>query len=316
MSEASYPTKLLVWTAAGGRCAYPGCENEIVVGSPQDPAHIGQVAHIVSPNGKGPRYDPGFPVEKLNHFSNLVALCRNHHGEVDGLLDEYPVERLREMKRAHEDRMRKSGRVERWEPNFVTAHYVNVSRLAMLAAFYGIPYDLTVERWVTLREAPFPAFLGLMDLTERTIRSLHPVTIPVTALTKKSILPPGTLISFNKGIRTRNVPYPQGEADLEYWQLTGVPGKDPHIYTDWKGRRYVMVLDMKFITSDTALSEFTRGSTRMAGLALVKSYGEPEAGKDVIYASPIVLGLAVDSRALGEAVGYDFSDLGLEEWPP
>lgn len=60
---------------------------------------IGEECHIVSPAGLGPR--AGQPVD-ADGYANLILLCPNDHRLIDTLLDDYPVERLREIKSSHE----------------------------------------------------------------------------------------------------------------------------------------------------------------------------------------------------------------------
>jgi len=65
---------------------------------------IGEECHIVSPAGLGPR--AGQPVDDVDGYDNLILLCPNDHRLIDTLIGDYPVERLREIKRSHEDWVR------------------------------------------------------------------------------------------------------------------------------------------------------------------------------------------------------------------
>ncbi len=66
------------------------------------------MAHIVAYSPNGPRADASYPAEKLNSYDNLILLCGTHHGLIDSLAGDYPVERLRQMKADHEVWVQKS----------------------------------------------------------------------------------------------------------------------------------------------------------------------------------------------------------------
>jgi hypothetical protein len=51
---------------------------------------------------QGPRYDPAFPVERLDDADNLILLCRVHHKMVDDQVETYTVEILKNLKANHE----------------------------------------------------------------------------------------------------------------------------------------------------------------------------------------------------------------------
>lgn len=81
-------------------CAFPGCENQIVVGATAfDPdAAVGRVAHIVASGARGPRADPNYPADDLDREPNLIVLCAHHHALIDAQESTYTVEQLRRWK--------------------------------------------------------------------------------------------------------------------------------------------------------------------------------------------------------------------------
>lgn len=83
------------------RCAFPGCRTPLI--SPTGVV-LGRVAHIKAQSVGGPRYDANQTAEERHGFDNLILLCAVHHIEIDadGNLDTYTVDRLLEIKRAHE----------------------------------------------------------------------------------------------------------------------------------------------------------------------------------------------------------------------
>lgn len=65
---------------------------------------VGEEAHIRSASPNGPRYDPDYPVEKIETYENRILLCPAHHTKVDAQLGRgYTVSDLLELKRRHEN---------------------------------------------------------------------------------------------------------------------------------------------------------------------------------------------------------------------
>lgn len=67
-------------------------------------------AHIIPYGDDGPRADRSYN-QYIHDITNLILLCPNHHEEIDRLpVKHYTAERLREIKRAHEERIAHSRR--------------------------------------------------------------------------------------------------------------------------------------------------------------------------------------------------------------
>ncbi len=95
----------LVWVNAGGRCAFPGCQRQLVIDATPDDSvtMIGKVAHIVGHSeDNGPRSEHSAPGGDRNGEPNLMLLCPDHHDIVDTQVNTYTVERLLGMKDMHE----------------------------------------------------------------------------------------------------------------------------------------------------------------------------------------------------------------------
>ena len=97
----------VLYQRSGNRCAFPGCQKELVYpeSSLDDHVVLSEVAHIVSPKLGGPRGDCPLPLEERDKYDNLILLCEEHHTIVDNQVYTYPVERLRQMKVDHEKLM-------------------------------------------------------------------------------------------------------------------------------------------------------------------------------------------------------------------
>jgi hypothetical protein len=91
-----------LFALTGNRCAFPECGHDVVN---QHGDLIAEVCHIEAAEEGGERFNPDQTDEERRAFDNLIVLCPTHHTTTDNV-DEYPVERLREMKRQHEERHR------------------------------------------------------------------------------------------------------------------------------------------------------------------------------------------------------------------
>jgi hypothetical protein len=98
---------------------------------------VGDEAHIIARKETFTRgdYDSLTP-EQRAHYSNLILLCKIHHKQIDDQPASYTVERLREIKAAHEaeeEAKRPEGEDEKQRDDIIYAGYVDEwSRLADL----------------------------------------------------------------------------------------------------------------------------------------------------------------------------------------
>lgn len=100
-------TKLQVWAAAAGRCTF--CNRLVTENEDLGLAvFIGELAHNVGWSDNSPRGESDLSDEERRQAENLLLLCRTCHKPVDdrGVVGVYTVERLAELKRAHEARVR------------------------------------------------------------------------------------------------------------------------------------------------------------------------------------------------------------------
>lgn len=82
---------------SAGKCAK--CHRELLVEG-KKVCNVGEVCHIISKQKSGPRYQVG--LEDYDCYDNLIILCANCHKEVDTNVEEYTVEKLKEMKSSHD----------------------------------------------------------------------------------------------------------------------------------------------------------------------------------------------------------------------
>jgi hypothetical protein len=105
-SARSYSDRILklLWGRAAGRCAMPSCRIELFLTEPgYDPIwNIGEMGHMAASSDGGPRGNSALASRDRDKYENLILLCRNCHGRIDGLKEFYPVERLLQIKEDHE----------------------------------------------------------------------------------------------------------------------------------------------------------------------------------------------------------------------
>lgn len=96
-----YAEKMLkrLFACCQNRCAFPGCDLPICE---ESGTLTGQICHIKGESPGGPRHDPLQTEAERNGFENLVLMCGRHHHIIDNEVTQYPVEKLHEIKRAHE----------------------------------------------------------------------------------------------------------------------------------------------------------------------------------------------------------------------
>ena len=89
-----------LWALSAGRCAI--CKTEL---TGINKVNIGQECHIISPKPLGPRYMPD--IDDYNDYDNFILLCANHHREIDTNVNSYSVDKLKQIKKEHEQSVAK-----------------------------------------------------------------------------------------------------------------------------------------------------------------------------------------------------------------
>src|ERR1700694_5329682 len=97
-------TLKLLWGRAAGRCAMPECRVELFAEATEyDPVVvIGEIAHVAAAADDGPRAAQAVASAQRNDYENLILLCQNCHARIDGQTGFYSVDRLKDIKQAHE----------------------------------------------------------------------------------------------------------------------------------------------------------------------------------------------------------------------
>ena len=99
----------ILWSAAGGRCAFAGCWERLCYHEVEDaaPFTLGEMAHICGDKPGANRHDASQTDSQRDDYQNLILLCPTHHTLIDRKENEtvYTVEILHAMKAEHEARV-------------------------------------------------------------------------------------------------------------------------------------------------------------------------------------------------------------------
>lgn len=88
-----------LYSLSGNQCAYPGCCQPMFN---NEGNFVGQICHIEGALPGGERFNPNMTNEQRRAFENLMLMCYSHHIETNKV-DLYPVHKMREIKRQHEE---------------------------------------------------------------------------------------------------------------------------------------------------------------------------------------------------------------------
>lgn len=147
-----------VWVAAGGRCTF--CNRWLLADETTgQPVFIGQLAHVVGwDTAKGsPRGSDPLPATDRNEAANLMLICYDQHHVIDSksLWEVYSADRLRELKRQHEHRIKQLTALAQRESATV---------LRLVGTIHGAPVQLAQsavnEALVAVGRFPTYALLG------------------------------------------------------------------------------------------------------------------------------------------------------------
>ena len=131
--NASSRTITKLWAKAAGRCEYDGC-NELLYKDDLTSEDInrGFVAHIIAASPDGPRGDEVLSAQLVDDISNVMLMCHDHHRLIDHeQVAEHTVDRLRAMKKKHEDRVREVTEIDAAKISVPVVYGTNIGQEAV-----------------------------------------------------------------------------------------------------------------------------------------------------------------------------------------
>jgi hypothetical protein len=100
----THKTRKFLWAKSGNTCAF--CKTQLISNNMDSTEfNIGEECHIISSKPTGPRHVAD--LKDYDNYENLLLLCKNHHKEIDELVDTYTEELLRYIKTNHENWVKK-----------------------------------------------------------------------------------------------------------------------------------------------------------------------------------------------------------------
>ncbi len=152
MSRQNVPSGLIkvLWARSGGRCAI--CKKEIIMECTNNsPVPIGETAHIEGLRPNSPRYNPNMTDEERNSYENLIVVCPTCHTKIDKDPNYYTVERLRQIKREHEEWVKEQVKINIPDVTFaelevIAKYLISVSMLESNQTLTIIPPKKKIQK--------------------------------------------------------------------------------------------------------------------------------------------------------------------------
>lgn len=309
---ATAKTQKIIWGEFAARCAI--CREHLIERDSGTASLVGEVAHIVGERAGAPRGISNMSLAERNSPDNLMLVCLKHHKVIDDNETKYPVERLHELKNEYlawlETQLTPA---QRWSARIISQYsYLNVPRLDEFAAMLGYQ----------IRHDPVPGAMHLSELNyelnhlmrqyHRTLDGLPMESVPAEQIEFAHEGYIGQIVSFERlRFRNRNVPMYRPEGQMT--AFTGDLNLDPHIYHAFPNWRFVINIDLRWLTTNTAYGLVRSGGagTLFSGFARINAV---DFETKTMFATGLAIGLPpsvldhVDEVKTSKAEPIDMSE--------
>lgn len=143
-----------------------------------------------------------------------------------------------------------------WKVNFSQIYYMNITRLAILAALNGINLDFKfTEQFNCLHAMGYDLNYVMLKISNLINR----IAIKVVSIEEDSSkLNIGQYIEFSNKFRTKNVPYPD-LVEKNKFKMRGTLQYDPHLYLKKQNCRFIFTLDPRWMATSTSFVNLNIG---------------------------------------------------------
>jgi hypothetical protein len=161
-----------------------------------------------------------------------------------------------------------------WIDALAVPYYLNVPRLLMDPSAHMVSARGEWLKGLTsFRDADGAHVLHAMAMFDRLFKEWDMKAIDVGAFEDVERVPIGARLGFRGNFRTKNL----AGRDPSNVTITGDLGQDPHVYLRAGRRKIVVPIDPRWITSMSALIEFSSGRVFLGGLGVLRSLTEERA---------------------------------------
>jgi hypothetical protein len=201
-----------LFARSGNQCAFPGCAQTLVNHKNQ---LIGQVCHIEAATPGGERYNQRQTDEERRDYKNLLLLCYPHHVETNDV-DEYPVERMINIKFDHESIFEKSDfKIDESElikiVGEMNKYWEDIERLNSIDhSFEELAFKVNVkDSFFDVMESAREATVAIDDLLERLHQSDRQLLEDFNDLLSSKNIDPNLFL---------DVPYYRNAFEIRNWE--------------------------------------------------------------------------------------------------
>lgn len=147
---------------AGGQCELEGCPEFIYEDMlTKQRFCFGEYAHIIGDSPDGPRGDVELSEKYCKDRRNIMLLCPKHHKMIDSILEKYSDTQLFEMKKRHEERVRRILSIGKDKFSTVITYAANVGESNCVISPDDANETLLLDGWYPSESRPIE--LGLVN---------------------------------------------------------------------------------------------------------------------------------------------------------